>query len=185
MYVSIQKNSNLEKIKKGDGLLKIDFFRMLENNITNNKVKNFIEELSNCLEKKDNEQILDKIKKENKVSLISENRIIREEFEIREKYKNNPEKIKSEIMKMINRILKQQNEKLLEYRQEGHLYMVEEDVKERIYLLDLSTNTGKVFEEVDFPKTLIPQATEGAVFKYENGTYTFYSNDGFERIYDD
>lgn len=163
--------------------MKIDFFRMLENNISNSTVKDFIKELSSFLEKGDNGEVLEKIKKENKVSLISENRMIREENEIREKYKNNPEKIKAEIIKMANRVLEEQNEKLLEYRKEGHLYMVEEDVKERIYLLDLSTNTGKVFEEVDFPKTLIAQATEGAVFKYESGQYSFYSNDGFERIY--
>ena len=164
--------------------MKIDFFRMLENNISNNTVKDFIKELSNFLEKEGNQDVLDKIKKENKVSLISENRMIKEEKEIREKYRNNPEKIKLETIKMANRVLKEQNEKLLEYRKEGHLYMVEEDVKERIYLLDLSANTGKVFEEVDFPKELINQATEGAVFKYENGEYIFYSNDGFERIYE-
>ena len=61
--------------------------------------------------------------------------------------------------------------------------MVEEDVNERIYLLDLSANKGRVFEEVDFPKGFINQATEGAIFKYENGKYNFHSNDGFERIY--
>lgn len=83
---------------------------------------------------------------------------------------------------MGNRVLKEQNKKLLEYRKEGHLYMAEEDIKERIYLLDLSANTGKVFEEVDFPKKLIYKATEGAVFKYENGAYSFYSNNGFERL---
>lgn len=161
--------------------MKIDFFRILENNLNNNAVKDFINELSNYLEK---EEILEKVKEENKVSLISENRMIREKNEIIEKYKNKPEKVKSEIIKMVNRVLKEQNEKLLEYRKEGHLYMVEEDVNERIYLVDLSANTGKVFEEVDFPKELINQATEGSVFKYENGKYSFHSNDGFERIYD-
>ena len=160
--------------------MKIDFFRMLENNSNNNGVKSFINELSNYLE---NEEILEKIKKENNVSLISENRIIKEKNEIIEKYKNKPEKIKPEIIKMANRVLKEQKEKLLEYRKEGHLYMVEEDVNERIYLVDISANTGKVFEEVDFPKNLINQATEGAVFKYKNGKYCFYSNDGFKRIY--
>jgi len=153
---------------------------MLENNSNNNGVKSFINELSNYLE---NEEILEKIKKENNVSLISENRIIKEKNEIIEKYKNKPEKIKPEIIKMANRVLKEQKEKLLEYRKEGHLYMVEEDVNERIYLVNLSANTGKVFEEVDFPKNLINQATEGAVFKYENGAYRFYSNDGFEKMY--
>lgn len=165
--------------------MKIDFFRMLENNISNSKVKGFINELSKFLQEKDNEHVLDRIKKENKVSLISENRMIREENEIRNKYKNKPEKIESEIKKMKNRVLKEQNNKLLEYRKEGHLYMVEEDVNERIYLVDLTSNIGKSFEEVDFPKHLINKATEGAIFKYENETYRFYSNDGFNIIYDD
>lgn len=160
--------------------MKIDFFRMLENNFNNNEVKDFINELSSFLE---NKEILEKIKEENKVSLISENRMIREKSEIMEKYKDRPEKAKNEIIKMANRVLKEQNEKLSEYREEGHLYMVEEDINDRIYLVDLS-GKGNVFEEVDFPKNIMNQATEGTVFKYENGTYRFYSNDGFERIYD-
>lgn len=165
--------------------MKIDFFRVLENNFkSNNEVRHFINELSNHLEKLENEEVLEKIKKENKLSLISENRMIREKNEIIEKYKDKPEKIKTEIMKMANRILKEQNENLLESRKDGHLYMVEEDVNERIYLADLSCKGNHVFEEIDFPKNLISKATEGAVFKYENGIYSFYSNDGFERIYD-
>ena len=160
--------------------MQIDFFRTLENNFRNNNgVKNFINELSNYLE----EDILEKIKKENKVSLISENRMTIEKNKIIEKYKDKPQKVKPEVIKMANRVLKEQNEKLEEYRKEGHLYMVEEDVNERIYLVDLSDKGGYVFEEVDFPKELVSKATEGAVFKYENGEYSFYSNDGFERIY--
>lgn len=37
------------------------------------------------------------------------------------------------------------------------------------------------FEEVDIPKDLLEIATEGSVLKYTNGTYEYYSNDGFER----
>ena len=176
--------------------MKIDFFRMLDNNFNNNGVKNFIKELSNCLEKNENVDVLEKIKKENKISLISENRMIIEKNKIIKKHvgaaisrphykEQHQEKIKLEIIKMANRVLKEQNNKLLEYRKEGHLYMVEEDVNERIYLIDLSNDNGKAFEEVDFPKELINKATEGAVFKYEKGKYSFYSNDGFERLYND
>lgn len=174
--------------------MKIDFFRMQENKFNNNEVKDFINELSNYLERKDNEEILEKIKQKNKVSLTSENRMIIEKNEIikhvgatigRPSYKEQTQKkIKSEILKMTNRVLKNQNENLEKYRKEGHLYMVEEDVNHRIYLVDLTSKCGYVFEEVDFPKDLVKQATEGAVFKYENGTYIFYSNDGFERLYD-
>ena len=161
----------------------MDLFIMLENNISNSNMKDFINELSKFLEEKENKKFLDKIKAGNKVSLISENRMIQEENEIRKKYKNQPEKIELEIVKMVNRILREQNQKLLGYRREGHLYMVEEDINERIYLVDLNSNKRNVFEEVNFPKNLINQAKEGAVFKYENGEYSFYSNDGFERIY--
>lgn len=163
--------------------MKIDFFRIPENNISGSKVNDFINELSKVLKEKDTRKIPDEIKKKNKISLISENKMIKEENEIRKKYKNQPERINSEIIEMTNRILRNQNKKLLEYRKEGHLYMVEEDINERIYLVDLTSNKGNVFEEVDFPKSLISQATEGAVFKYENGEYYFYSNDGFDRIY--
>lgn len=167
--------------------MKIDFFRVLENNFKNNNVvKDFINELSNYLEKDNNieEDFLEKIKKDNKLSLISENRILKEKNGIIKKYPNKPEKIKSEIIKMANRVLKNQNEKLSKARKEGHLYMVEEDVNERIYLLDLTERTDCVFEEVDFPSDLINKATEGAVFKYKNGEYHFYSYDGFERLYE-
>lgn len=163
--------------------MKIDVLGMLEDYISNSNVKDFINELSKFLEEKDNREISAEIKRRNKTSLISENRMIKEENEIRKKYKNQPEKIKQEIIKMTNRILREQNERLSENRREGHLYMVEEDVNERIYLVDLSSNKGSVFEEVDFPKSLIGQATEGVIFKYENGEYCFYSNDGFDRIY--
>lgn len=176
--------------------MKIDFFRMLENNVRRSEqAENFINELANYLEENNNEKILDKVKEENKVTLISENRIIREEYEIRKKYigmsishpqykEQIQERIKQEIIKMSKKVLKEQNKKLVEYRKEGHLYMVEEDVKGRIYLLDLSKKNGVVFEEVDFPQKLIHKATEGAVFKYKKGTYTFYSHDGLERLYE-
>lgn len=176
--------------------MKIDLFRILENNVRSiGGIEEFIKELSNYLEKTNHKDILEKIIKENKVSLISENRMIQEKDKIIKKYvrmassrplykEQAQKRIKQEIIKMANTILSEQNEKLLEHRKEGHLYMLEEDVNERIYLLDLSQKTGMVFEEVDFPQNLKSQATEGAVFKYESGTYSFYSNDGFERLYE-
>lgn len=97
--------------------------------------------------------------------------------------KEETEYIKNEIMQMANKILEEQNTKLAEYRKEGHLYMVEEDTNNRIYLLDLTSKADYTLEEVDFPTELISEATEGTVFKYENGKYNFYSRDGFERIY--
>lgn len=92
------------------------------------------------------------------------------------------ESIIKEITEMTNDVLDKQDNKLKEYRKEGHLYMVEEDVNNRIYLWDLTDKPDNTIEEVDFPKELIKEATEGTVFQYLNGEYHFYSNDGFERI---
>lgn len=76
-------------------------------------------------------------------------------------------------------------EKLQEFRKEGHLYMVEEDRNGRVFLTDITDEESNiVLEETSFPKELVKQATEGTVFIYKNGTYHFYSRDGFERIYD-
>ncbi len=80
--------------------------------------------------------------------------------------------------------LNNKDKKLEEFRKEDHLYMVEEDRNGRIFLTDITDDTNNiVLEEVDFPKELIKQATEGTVFKYKDGTYHFHSRDGFERIY--
>ncbi len=170
--------------------MKIDFFRALQNNFrNNNETRNFIEELSNNLEK-DGEmflnnlhEILKQIKRENKVSLISENIIIKEGNEIIKDFQDKTGIIREDIMQMANKVLEEQNIKLEEYRKEGHLYMVEEDVNDRVYLLDLTSKSNHVFEEVDFPKELIGNATEGAVFIFENGIYRFYSYDGYEILY--
>lgn len=86
-----------------------------------------------------------------------------------------------EITRMANRILELQNKQLSEFRKERHLYMVEEDRLDSIYLLDLTDESMGVLEEVDFPEDLKSIATEGTVFQYINGKYEFYSRDGFER----
>ena len=84
------------------------------------------------------------------------------------------EYIRNEIKKMTEEVLKEQNQKLESYRQEGHLYLVREDLNDRIYLIDITANPGYAVEEVDFPESLKNEATEGTIFKYENGTYEFY-----------
>lgn len=163
--------------------MKIDFFRMLENNTKGDfGIKDFIKELESCLEENESKlQVFSqKIQEKSKISLISENRIIKEKNKIMRKYQNRPEKIEKEVKKMENRILRNQEQILTKNRKEGHLYMVEEDINERIYLLNLTEKNNYVFEEVDFPKKLLDKATEGAVFEYKNGTYCFYSYSGFE-----
>jgi len=222
--------------------LNLGFFRDFEHNFENVGVGKFIQELENYLKcRKEEIGVLEQIKKENNVSLISENKIRNKQDEILKNYseneiyfisskskidtnyivfkyknkkrstinlsskelpidarvnsvliknngryfldKNGTEYIKSEITKMAENILKEQNQKLQEFRKEGHLYMVEEDIDSRIFLKNLNDKESYIMEEVDFPKEIIKQATEGTVFKYENGKYKFYSINGFEMIY--
>lgn len=228
--------------------MKIDFFRDLKNNFRNsNEVKDFIKDLLNCLEEnKTNEDlgILEQVQLKNKVSIISQNKMLKMQDKILKQYANkisnntiyfvyNKSKtdnyiifkyqgnkettlqvkkqeipieakvnsilikenekyvldnqgskyVKNKVSEMANKILKQQNQNLNEFRKEGHLYMVEEDRDNRIYLLDLSDKSSCVLEEVDFPQELIKKATEGSVFKYEKGKYVFYSNEGYEMLY--
>ena len=49
---------------------------------------------------------------------------------------------------------------------------------------DLTDRPKHEIEEVDFPKELLQQATAGTVWQYENGDYTYFSSDGFERMED-
>ena len=96
--------------------------------------------------------------------------------------KEDTRNINNQITQMTNEVLDKQDQKLENFRKEGHLYMVEEDRGNQIYLTDITDETSNiVLEEVEFPTELISQATEGTVFQYKNGTYQFYSRDGFER----
>lgn len=89
--------------------------------------------------------------------------------------------VQNEITKMANEILERQDEKLNQFRKEGHLYMVEEDRLNEIYLTDITDKTeNEVLEEVDFPNELISEAGEGTIFQYQDGQYHFYSREGIE-----
>ena len=59
--------------------------------------------------------------------------------------------------------------------------MVSEELGNNRFLWDLTDASKNEFEEVDIPEDLLDRATEGTVLKYTNGTYEYYSNDGFER----
>ena len=88
--------------------------------------------------------------------------------------------LQEEIINMAKEIIDKQNANLDKYRKEGHLYMVSEELGENRFLLDLTDASKIEFEEVDIPKYLLDRATEGSVLKYANGSYEYYSNDGFE-----
>lgn len=91
------------------------------------------------------------------------------------------EELQIKITKMAKEIIDKQNVKLDSYRKEGHLYIVKEELKDNRFLWDLTDAPNFEFEEVNIPKDLLEKATQGAVLKYTNGAYEYYSNDGFER----
>ncbi len=91
------------------------------------------------------------------------------------------QELQEEITKMAKEIIDKQNEKLEKYRQEGHLYVVREELGDNRFLWDLTEISKIEFEEVNIPEDVLDKATQGSVLKYTNGTYEYYSNDGFER----
>ena len=83
---------------------------------------------------------------------------------------------------MAEGIINKQNANIESYRKEGHLYMVSEELGNNRFLWDLTDVPKFEFEEVDIPKDLLGKAVEGSVLRFTNGTYEYYSNDGFERL---
>ena len=71
-------------------------------------------------------------------------------------------------------LIEEQNQKLADYRKEGHIYLVTEDTNNRIFLYDTTSNPKFEIEEVDFPKELRSIATEGKKFIFTNGSYKLY-----------
>ena len=175
----------IEQLKKDKNVSNISEIKMLQ------KQNEIIKEYANgdnlyFISKKDNEKenyIVFNFENDKKHTIrmteneLPENAEINSIFrEIDGKYvldKDGTEYIQNEVQKMTEEVLKQQNEELEKYRQEGHLYLVREDVNDRIYLLDITSNPGYAIEEVDFPQELKKEATEGTTFKYEDGTYIF------------
>ena len=88
--------------------------------------------------------------------------------------------LQNRIKNMADEIIEKQNIELASYRKEGHLYMVREEIGNNRFLSDLTEQSKFEFEEVDIPKDVLDIAVEGTVLKYVNGTYEFYSNDGYE-----
>lgn len=84
--------------------------------------------------------------------------------------------LENRINNMANELLEEQNRILNEYRKEGHLYRVSENINNRIFLWDITDKPKVEIEEVDFPEELISKATEGAIFEYLDGTYKLKEN---------
>ena len=81
--------------------------------------------------------------------------------------------VTNEIKNRANKIIEVQNQKIQDYKKEGHTYLVTEDVNGRIFLWDSTAKPKFEIEDVNFPEDLKDRAKEGNSFVYENGTYKF------------
>ena len=71
-------------------------------------------------------------------------------------------------------LIEEQNQKLADYRKDGHIYLVTEDTNNRIFLYDTTSKPEFEIEEIDFPEELRFVATEGKKFIFTNGSYKLY-----------
>lgn len=68
-------------------------------------------------------------------------------------------------------LIEKQNQKLEDYRKEGHIYLVTEDTNNRIFLYDTTSDPKFEIEEINFPEELKSVAKEGRKFIYTSGSY--------------
>lgn len=83
--------------------------------------------------------------------------------------------VTNEIKDRADKIIEQQNEKIEDYKKEGHTYVVTEDINGRVFLWDSTEKPKNEIEDVYFPEELKNKAKEGNTFLYQNGTYTHIS----------
>lgn len=76
----------------------------------------------------------------------------------------------------------EKEQKMQEYRKEGHLYLVTEDRNNEIYLWDFTEKSKNEFKETILSNDLLKVAKEGAMLQYKNGTYELYSPYGFDIV---
>lgn len=79
----------------------------------------------------------------------------------------------------------QNNQNLDENHKEGHLYFVTSDRSNQIFLWDFTDKPEYEFEEKNIPPELQDVAKEGAMLKYENGTFILYSEEGYDMLFDE
>lgn len=79
----------------------------------------------------------------------------------------------------------EKDNKLNEYRKEGHLYFVTEDRNNEIYLWDFTDKPKYEFKEIISSEELLSVAKEGAMLQYKNGKYELYSPYGYDMISND
>lgn len=85
--------------------------------------------------------------------------------------KQGTEDIAELVTEMVNKQLKEQEKELSKYRIEHHFYEIVETSGDRVWLKDQANIDGDCFEEINFPKELLNELTEGMVVQYVNGKY--------------
>lgn len=83
--------------------------------------------------------------------------------------------ISEKIRNRANIIIENQNKKIEDYKKEGHIYLVTEDINGRVFLWDSTEKPKYEIEDVNFPEDLKNIAKEGNRFRYQNGTYVHIS----------
>ena len=84
------------------------------------------------------------------------------------------EKIKNELDKLLNKLLKEQEKELQQKRIEGHIYEFVEKSQNIVTLIDITKNDGRCFEDTEFPKEYLEKAKEGEKYQFINGKYKPY-----------
>ena len=79
--------------------------------------------------------------------------------------------IEDRVKEMAEELIEEQNKMLEEYRKEGHVYRVSENINDHVFLWDMTDKQKEEIEELDFPEELLDKAEEGAMFKFVNGEY--------------
>ena len=79
--------------------------------------------------------------------------------------------IEEQIREKANEIIQKQDSKIADYKKEGHIYQVTEDINGRVFLWDTTEKPDFEIEDVYFPEELKEKAKEGNQFLYQNGTY--------------
>ena len=85
--------------------------------------------------------------------------------------KSATKEIQQELTEMINKLLKEQEDRLKELRVEGHVYEFVEKSGNTVLLNDVTRDTGECFEEIDFPSELLKGVKQGDKFQFVDGEY--------------
>lgn len=133
-----------------------------ENNESKNIVEDFINELTSFLNKKSH--------------------IVQQSADVENETSDNPSFEKQE--NFFNDNLKN-NQNIDKNHIEGHLYFVTSDRNNQIFLWDFTDKPEYEFEEKNIPPELKDVAKEGAMLKYENGTFILYSEEGYDMLFDE